>query len=226
MGMNKLGYSEQIYEILRRRIITLQLAPGERIDIGKLSREFNISATPVREALRGLVERGLVHYKKDVGYWVVSLTRKDVEDIFALRKLLECFALEKGIDRIPTEKLDELRDRSLYLLEDNLSPTALRQEFDKTDECLHRELIIGSCNNKFIKMMYSYVNDYIAIVRHLNERIKEAVKEHLCILDAIQEANLEKAETELSRHLDNSARECPPVPCTTKGWKAVVSMKD
>jgi len=224
--MDKLGYSDQIYEILRQRIVTLELPPGERVDIGKLTREFNISATPVREALRGLVERGLVHYKKNVGYWVVSLTRKDIEDIFSLRKLLECFGLERGFNRIPTEKLDELRDRSLHLLKDSLSSTALRQEFDKTDECLHRELIIGSCNNKFVKIMYSHVNDYVTIVRHLNERIKEAIKEHLRILDAIQEANLEKAKTELSHHLDNSARECLPVPCTTKGWMAVVSMRD
>lgn len=219
--IKRLGYSDQIYEILRQRIVTLELLPREKIDIGKLTREFNISATPVREALKRLVERGLVHYRKDVGYWVISLSRKDIEDIFSLRKVLECFALERGIEAISTEQLAKLEQKTRRLLLGNLSRSALRLQFDETDEDLHYNLIICCCNNAYLQMYYNQMNDHIRIARNLNERIEKAITEHLEIIEAIKARDIEKAKVALSSHLDNSALECLSMMQEFEEWPRV-----
>jgi len=222
MELKKLGYSDQIYEILRQRIVTLSLPPGRKIDIGKLSREFNVSATPIREALKRLVERGLVRYRKDTGYWVVPLTDKDVQDIFVLRKVLETFALNESIHSIWLWEIEGLLKDSRQLLAGDVSESELRKIFDEMDELLHYRLIVGRCKNEFLKTFYTIMNDYIAIVRHLNERIMAAVEEHIEILEALKRGDLEAAKVSLARHLDSSAQACRPLPRSVEEWEVAL----
>ncbi|MBC7344825.1 MAG: GntR family transcriptional regulator, partial [Clostridia bacterium] len=71
--IDRRNYAQQVYEALRHEIITLQLVPGQRIEINMVAERFSVSATPVREALKQLAERGLLQVEPNVHYRVVSL---------------------------------------------------------------------------------------------------------------------------------------------------------
>jgi len=206
LQLNKESLADQIRKELQNRIVNLEIDPGEKINVSGLVEEFGVSRAPVRDALQSLVDQGLVEVKPRVGYFAIKLTPKQIKDICEMRKLLESFALKKSIDRIPFEEMKEVRVKSLRLKEEKMNHGKLRELFDETDEKLHR-LIIEKSNNVLLKDFTGRTHNLIGITRHLNERISEAIEEHIRIVNAILDKDLDKAKSELRNHLDNVEKE-------------------
>ena len=80
--------SHRIYEILKDQIINEELGPGERLLDDKIASSMGVSRTPAREALTRLASEGLVEITPRSGMYVKRLTRKDVEEIYEIRKVL------------------------------------------------------------------------------------------------------------------------------------------
>ena len=204
--LNKESLAGQIRRELRKRIVNLEINQGEKINVAGLEEEFGVSRAPVREALQSLVDQGLVEVKPRVGYFAVQLTQKQLEDICEMRKLLETHALSKSIYEIPTSRLEAIRERSVQLKQNNLSHQELRKQFDETDEELHTT-IIEEVDNHILKDFTGRIHNFIGLTRHLNERIVAAIDEHLRLIDAIMEDDLEEARSTLSEHLDSVEQE-------------------
>ena len=86
--------TQSIFEVLSNRIITSQLKDGERLNENRLATEYNISRGPLREAFRLLEKEGLVTSIPRKGTFVKELRRKDIEEVFQIRKMIECFAID------------------------------------------------------------------------------------------------------------------------------------
>lgn len=95
---------------LRDRILTGRLRAGDRLDLDRLTAEFGISRTPVREALLELSYEGLVTITPRSGITVVGLTPRDAVDNFAILAALAGKAAEMATARITGTELGELRD--------------------------------------------------------------------------------------------------------------------
>ena len=202
MKLNKKSLADQIAQHIKNRIVNIDIEPGEKINLSDFEEEFGVSRAPVREALQSLVDQGLVQVRPRVGYFAVELTPKQIKDICELRKLLESFALKQSIDQIPRNRLDELREKTLELKNEQLPQKELRDKFDRTDEEIHK-LIIQNSSNEFLKDFTERLHNLIALTRHLNKRIQEANKEHLKMLNAMVDRDLQLAKRELETHLDN-----------------------
>jgi len=203
--VKRLDLSMQVFELLRQRITSLVLPPGERIDIPGLSNELSVSPGPIREALKRLTERGLIQTAPGHGYHVVDLSQEDVRHIFELRVQLETFALGETHALIPQEELTALRQESIDLLSmPEKDPETLRA-FDQTDVRLHHELIVGYSANRFLRGQYDVMSDFSAISRHLQHRLHEALREHIEIIDSLITRDTERAEAMLCVHLQRSS---------------------
>lgn len=92
--------SERAYETLRQRLVGGQYKPGTQLKEEPLAREFGISRTPIRAALKRLVEDGLATADAGQGVHVAQWTEWDIEETFQLRMLLEpyaaCLAAQRG----------------------------------------------------------------------------------------------------------------------------------
>lgn len=102
--------SDAVFEALHAAILDGTFAPGERLRQEALAQELGVSQITVREALNRLVSEGLcirVPYK---GVRVVALSLEDLEDIYAMRSLLEGMAVELAADRITPEELARMRE--------------------------------------------------------------------------------------------------------------------
>lgn len=102
--------SDAAFEALRQAILDRRLVPGEWLRQEALAKELGVSQITVREALNRLVNEGLcisVPYK---GVRVVAPTLEDLEDIYALRGLLEGLAAELAASRITPEELTQMRE--------------------------------------------------------------------------------------------------------------------
>lgn len=128
--------ADAVYEALRQRIASGRCGPGERLPEETLAEQLGVSRTPVREALRRLESEGFVSFETHRGAQVTAWTADDLEDIFALRALLEGHAAARAARRITKEELatlSGLADRMQSLLEakrfDSTKMTKLNNEF-------------------------------------------------------------------------------------------------
>lgn len=85
---------EEVAELLRQRIFSGQLKPGDWIDELKIADEYGISRTPLREALKVLATEGLITMKVRRGAYVTEATPKDLADVYHLLALLETDAVD------------------------------------------------------------------------------------------------------------------------------------
>jgi DNA-binding GntR family transcriptional regulator len=91
---------ERIYEEIVRLIVAGELPSGTPIDEKELTEKLQVSRTPFREAIGTLAKEGLIEIKPYRGFFVRSFTRKEIDDLYELRKTLECFAVELAVPRM------------------------------------------------------------------------------------------------------------------------------
>ena len=89
----RLSVRDQTLETLRRRIISLQLPPGEPLSENELAQELGVSRTPVRESLILLREEGLVQVYRQIGSFVSLVDLARVSEAQFVREAIECASL-------------------------------------------------------------------------------------------------------------------------------------
>ena len=105
--MNK---TERIYKKLLNDIINGKLYQGQRLIEKELIDQLKISKTPLRGALKKLEKVGLVKYNVNCGYLVKRVLRKDAEEIYDLREIIDCLSVRKIIENITEGKIKKIKN--------------------------------------------------------------------------------------------------------------------
>jgi DNA-binding GntR family transcriptional regulator len=192
---------DNVYNKLKKDIVNLKIKLGTRINIKKMSEDFSISQTPIREALSRLVKDGLVQYKPRKGYYIIQITYKDLEEIYDLRKMVECYALEKGIKNIDKNKLKEILKKGIEMQKKPLEPKK-PTEFCIIDRELHM-MIVNSCLSQMMNRMYSQVYPLVEISQQLDPLYKRSMSEHVLLINEILKGNVKKSKKILENHIEN-----------------------
>lgn len=100
--------SEQVYNLLREKIMNQEIMPGEVLLEVEVSKALGVSRTPVREAFRLLQHDDLVYRNPRGGVSVTELTMSDLREVSDLRLVFEVHAIERTCDRITDDELEEL----------------------------------------------------------------------------------------------------------------------
>lgn len=103
-------FSNQACKYIREKILSGEFKSGERLIETKVAKELGISQSPVREALRELEVMGLVEIKPYCGCFVLPADEKKLQQAYALRTLVECFAAREGIAQIGDSALQIMED--------------------------------------------------------------------------------------------------------------------
>ncbi len=197
----------KVFEQLEEAILNGQLQPGDNLIETKLSQQFGVSRTPIREAIRQLELEGLVQLIPNKGAVVLGVTTQDIEDIYSIRMLIEGLAVRWTIDKITQEEIEELQE-SVELLEFYIHKKN-PQHLEKFDSKFH-DLIYNACKSRPLKHMLSMFHHYIQGSRAsslaIPGRAEEVLKEHKGILDAIIECDSEKAEKLMYQHIRNASQ--------------------
>ena len=93
MDLNKTTLSEQIYQILKEDILTQRIPLGEKLTLKMLKERFEVSSTPIRDALTRLTEEGLVRYYSNIGVNVISPGRSDLQELYQFMGDLDALAI-------------------------------------------------------------------------------------------------------------------------------------
>ena len=156
--MEKIEYGDslatQAYEILLQYIFAHKLPAGTRLIDSQLAQELGISRTPVREAIRHLVEDGLVEVRNVRSYYVACPTEKNMHDIYELRQILDEAVVRKLIQAVLPHNpeaysvLSDLRQRTLEQADFSGAT------FCKEDEYFHDQ-ITALVQNQVLTQCYS-----------------------------------------------------------------------
>jgi GntR family transcriptional regulator, rspAB operon transcriptional repressor len=103
-------YRNRVYRQLRRAIIMGRRGPGERLSVEELCQIYGSGISPVRDALQMLGQEGLIEIKPRSGYFVASVTLKELRDLLDMREVLEIAAVERATPRITERQLAELEN--------------------------------------------------------------------------------------------------------------------
>lgn len=113
--LRKSTFRQYIAERLRAAILAGDLAPGAPLVETTLAAQFDVSRGPLREAMRELIEEGLLVTVPYTGTHVIALSVDDVREMYSMRIVLERFAFEQAWPRRDAFFADELRRRSALL---------------------------------------------------------------------------------------------------------------
>lgn len=199
--LNTDSLAEQTFQLLLHWIVTLRLKSGERIRISQLQEYLGISGAPIRDALHRLAQARLVEVRARVGYFVRKLSPSEIREIWNSRELFEVYALNTAFDALPRDQISELRADSLLQLAIDPFDSNATARLEHIDGTFHHSLLIGNCGNSYVIGFYNSVFNLILLTRHLHERYREDIHEHLEIFDAILRGDRKNATLALKGHL-------------------------
>ncbi|MGI6775590.1 GntR family transcriptional regulator [Acetomicrobium sp.] len=196
---------ELVLERLREAILNRTLKPGDRIVEAELAQVFNVSRTPVREALRVLEAEGLLRRIPRKGLFVRGITREDVVEIYSIRIALESLAVSIAVERITPVEISRLAK-----LVDQMKKYTESKESDKLfSVCQEFNDILVRASRmprliKLVKVYMEYLEQFRAISMAKHERQVAALREHEEILRAVVNRNPQEAEMAVKRHLQGA----------------------
>ena len=202
----------KVFHQLREDILSGHYKEHGELREMAISEEMGVSRTPVREALRQLELEGLVSIIPNKGAYVTGITRKDVEDIYAIRSLLEglCARLAK---RYLTEVLENITEKQLDALEENIYLSEFHaskghaQKLTELDDQFH-DILYEACSSKMLEHQLRDFHEYVRRMRKQNlsgsERGLEAVLEHKQIMEAICRKDADRAQELAALHMRNA----------------------
>lgn len=196
---------EQVYEQLKELIIKGEITPGERIIELEYAEKFNISRTPIREAIRMLELEGLVEVSSKGGVIVKKITKEDIKEIYKIRIALEGIIIEEIIEKDVKNlcELEELLKTTKEIMDMDSSSKELINLFAKFNSIFY-----GLSNFKKVVEMINNINLYLIRFRMISlmdiERRKIAFQEHVDLIEYIKNKNLEGALKINRKHLEDS----------------------
>jgi DNA-binding GntR family transcriptional regulator len=192
----------EVAELLRERIFAQALAPGSWIDELKLSEEYGISRTPLREALKVLAAEGLVTMKLRRGAYVTEVSERDLHDVYHLLALLESDAAAVVAKRATDEELRELQ----ALHQDLENAAGDRALFFTINEAFHRRLL-ELAENRWRDQMVNDLRKVMKLNRHhsllKSGRLQESLSEHRLLVEALVQRNSTLAAQRMQAHFQN-----------------------
>jgi DNA-binding GntR family transcriptional regulator len=192
------------FEILRK-IARGDFHPGQRLVEEELASEFQVSRTPIREVLFKLERDGLVQRLRNHGARVTPFTPDDIEEIYEIRKSLECLGIRhatkslKLIDLLDLEhRLEELR---------TVKGTDLMHRQSELDVEMHKLIVSHSGNRRLVAFLdnLSMLIHSVRLLSHgVDQYARATTDEHLAIVRALLRRDADLAERLLGEHIEAS----------------------
>jgi DNA-binding GntR family transcriptional regulator len=193
---------QDVAERLRQQIFNRQLEPGSWIDEMKLTQEYGISRTPLREALKVLAVEGLVTMKVRRGAYVTEVSRDDMAQVYHLLALLESDAAATV-----AQHAGEAQRALLAQLHERLEKQSRQRDaFFATNEQFHMALL-GIAGNRWCTQIVTDLRKVMKLNRHHSlfkqGRLADSLAEHRALMQAITARDAEKARRLMRAHFES-----------------------
>jgi DNA-binding GntR family transcriptional regulator len=207
------GLAEEVYEAIFNQLMSLRIAPGSRITVDSLVREFNVSHTPIREALGRLEGEGLVVKTHLVGYSAApQISRRRFDELYELRLLLEPHGARRAALAMNEERLAELRKAAGTMARREGGDDRIRYSTFARQDALFHDRIMAFAGNELIRETLAHQHTHFHIFRLMfaSRVTEEALAEHEALLAAFAKGDADAAERAMQIHIERSRDRISP----------------
>lgn len=206
--MSDAGSAQLAYDEIRLAIIEGRFAPGQRLIEQRIAEEFNLSRTPVREALRRIEAEGLVRHERNRGAMVREFSGEEIRDLYELRAHLEALGSFRAASRATPDEITDLRaavqafdeavrDARAHDVE-NLRAVSLANAH------LHGLIVTASRHAQLAEMLKQTVAVplvFSAFTQYDDEGLRRSALFHRMIVAAIEQGDAERASALMKEHV-------------------------
>ena len=192
---------ETVLQQVRAEIVSGRASPGTLYTVPGLASQMGVSTTPVREALLELARSGLVSPLRNRGFLVEGATLKDLEDLFAVRVMLERFALES----VARQRLTD--PQPLTVIADQVAAAVERHDVNayiESDRRFHEALVARAGNPRLTRLVMAQRDDmrlYGIDSKEGRARQEASVSEHYQMIDYGLTGNVDAIGKLITHHI-------------------------
>jgi DNA-binding GntR family transcriptional regulator len=201
MALQFRNLNQLVYERIHDEILSGKLTPGTRLKQEELTERLGVSRTPIREALRRLESEGLIQFLRRNVATVSCIRRKQIEEIFDLRALLEGYAAEKA-----SERLDKKTSQRLHQLIAEMDACHSKRQTGKllrTNDEFHRLICSLADSDTLLQVLEQIWRD----IRRLrftylvtSDGHEQSTREHKQLVAALESGDKEKIRMIVRQH--------------------------
>ncbi|MGC9961106.1 MAG: GntR family transcriptional regulator [Acidimicrobiales bacterium] len=191
---------------IAQSILDGELMPGTRLTEEALAARYEVSRTPIREALIALSTNGLVELTRNRGATVLQLTAADVTDVYQLRALLESEAARLAAPKV-TAELADLLDKSCDRLAELHGAPASEQL--AADTFFHYTIAAASGSARLqalIRQVSAVPEAYRSFIAYTGDDMSEAERQHRAIAAALRRHRSAQARSLMRAHVSWAGR--------------------
>jgi DNA-binding GntR family transcriptional regulator len=205
---------DQVYESIRESIVSLRLEPGSMIYENELSEALNVSRTPIREAIRLLVNEQLLDVLPQRGTRIAKISVRKVGEARFIREHLETGAFRAAARLWNDQEHRQTKETVTRLLEQQQAAADAEDIalFLQLDEAFH-QAILGLIGNSTLLQVVYHMRGHLNRVRYLAlkqfQHMNKVVEEHEDLFASIEQRDEGRALQRLERHLGKLDHELP-----------------
>ncbi len=203
--------SNQVYDLLREKIISKEFAPGQRLNLNAIEEQLGISRTPLKEALARLEMEGLVEITRGYGTFVTNPGPEAIAESFATRLAIESYAAEIVAEQASDAEIESLAAmvRQLGALVAASDRLAIYPQYLELDHEFHT-MLVGLVRNRRLSAVHQRENVHAQMARiryHGTElELDETQREHEVLMAALADRDGARARQVLRAHMTRGAR--------------------
>lgn len=195
---------DYVFDTLKKDILSLELKPGQSISENEICTRFDVSRTPVREALRRLQEQGFVNTVPYSGTYVTLLNLDDIRQMIYMRVAVELMVMRDFMEIATPLLLEEIRHQircqELLIREPGFEP----EQFYRMDEQLHMIWFSATGRVKlwdFIQAQQLHYTRFRMLDFVTETDFTRIIKEHTHLLELLEQKDEKGLEEALKKHL-------------------------
>jgi len=191
--------------MIRKDILSGKLKSNSKLTEQSICEQYNVSRTPVREALRQLETEGLIENIPNRGAFVIGLNNRDISDMFELRRLTEVQAIEWAITRMQDDTIDSLEETFEFM-----EFYTLKNDTDKVlsiNSTFH-SILYKATGNKMLEQMLTsyqiYLKDTSPVTLITDDYLTTILAEHKAIFEAVKNRNVAAGKKAMDYHMQQT----------------------
>lgn len=201
----KVNSDDSVYSKLKTAIRKKYIKQGSQLVEASIAQQLGVSRTPVRSAIKKLETEGLVNIIPNRGAFVITPTRKEIEETFLVRAQLEIMACKLAATTATRKQIAELE--TLTRLEAKIFSDRNLDAYYQLNDTLHLKIAESSGNNilcSYIKKLLEKTRIYLILYDPFYKLKYHPTLEHKCIVDAIANRDPEGAAKAIEEHISSS----------------------
>ncbi|RFB11491.1 GntR family transcriptional regulator [Bacillus sp. HNG] len=196
-------FKDHAYKEIKKGIIQHEVEPGSMVNERSLSESLGISRTPLKLALQQLELEGWIKSVPRKGIFIKTINRRDVDDIFQLRKANEILVIELLIPLLDNEAIYKIEKMDKQLSVNKEDPL----KFVYYDSSFHLFLAELSQNIRLYQLIQNltdHFNWYRFAALKAGKSLDEIYYEHTLIIEGLKARNVRQTTDAVLNHIDNA----------------------